>query len=196
MFIDYRLNDCVGLGFQGGPMWSTTIVSNEGGHEARVQNWSMPHYQYTADYSVIDPADVNYIRDAFLAARGQRDSFRFKDWGDYIAEDQSLGTGDGTSTARQLQKFYTFGPTTFTRNILLPIPSSLVVTSNGTPITVTVDDETGLVTPSAPWPNGQILLASFEFDVRVRFGSDYYPFTMPQKNLAQVTVDLIEALTP
>lgn len=196
MFIDYRLNDCVAPGFSGGPSWSTTVVGNDGGNEARYQNWAMPHYQYAADYSILDADSQNAIRDAFLAARGQRDSFRFKDHGDFQAEDQSLGTGDGTSTPRQLQKFYTFGPTTFARNIYLPIASTVVVTANGTPITVTVDDETGEVTPSSPWPNGQILLASFEFDVRVRFGSDYYPFTMPLRNLAQVSVDLVEAITP
>lgn len=196
MFIDYRLDDCVSPGFSGGPAWSTTIVANEGGYEARIQNWAMPHYQYTADYSVLEADAQNQVRDAFIAARGRRDSFRFKDWGDFEATEQSLGTGDGTSTARQLVKFYTFGPTTFTRNILLPIASSVVVTANGSPITVTVDDETGLVTPSSPWPSGQILLASFQFDVRVRFGSDFYPFTMPLRNLAQVSVDLVEALTP
>lgn len=196
MFIDYRIDDCVAPGFSGGPSWNTTIVNNEGGFESRIQNWSMPHYQYTADYSVLEADQQNEIRDAFIAARGRRDSFRFKDHGDYQAVDQSLGTGNGTSTPRQLVKFYTFGPTTFTRNILLPIPSSLVVTANGTPIAVTVNDETGMVTPTSPWPNGQILLASYEFDVRVRFGSDFYPFTMPQRNLAQVSVDLVEALTP
>lgn len=193
-FIDYRLNDCVGHdGFSGGPMWDTTIVPNAGGHEARYANWSMPRYKYTADYSILNPVQQNDIQTAFLAARGQRDSFRFKDWGDYQGDDQPLGVGDGTATPRQLRKYYTFGPTTFSRDILLPL--NLVVLSNGSPLAVTVDED-GMLTPDTVWPNGQIITATFEFDVRVRFGSDFYPFTMALKNLAQVSVDLIEARTP
>lgn len=195
-FIDYRLNDCVSHeGFSGGPMWDTTVVPNAGGHEARYANWSMPLYKYTADYNVLDPVEQNEIQTAFLVARGQRDSFRFKDWGDYQGDAEPMGTGDGTATPRQLRKYYTFGPTTFARNILLPVDGTLVVLSNGSPLSVTVDDE-GMVTPVSVWPNGQIITATFEFDVRVRFGSDFYPFTMALKDLARVTVDLIEARTP
>lgn len=195
-FVDVRLSKCVALGFSGGPMWNTLVTSMTNGMESRNAQWSMPHYKYTADYNVLKPAERNEIATAFLAVRGQKDSFRFKDWFDYSAADASLGVGDNTSTPRQLVKDYTFGSATYSRRILLPIASTLVVKANGSPIAVTVDDETGMVTPSAPWPNGQVITSSFEFDVRVRFASDYYPFSMPIKTLAQVSVDLVEALTP
>lgn len=195
-FIDQRLSDCVALGFSGGPMWNTLVTSMTNGMESRNAQWSMPHYKFTADYTQLNPAEQDEIIGAFLAARGQLHSFRFKDWHDFELDSESLDVGDNTLTPRQIIKDYTFGSQTYTRTILLPISSTIIVRANGTPISVTVDDETGLVTPAAPWPNGQILTVSGEFDVRVRFAADFYPFTMPTKNVSQMSVELMEALTP
>jgi len=62
---------------------------------------------------------------------------------------------------------------------------------------VTVNLTTGMVTPVGTWPSGQVIrAASFEFDVRVRFGSDFIPFNRNAKTLATVTVELVEAITP
>lgn len=197
-FINKRLNKCVSLGFAGGPMWDTTIVPNAGGYEARIANWSMPLYKFTADYSILNPVEQNEIAMAFNAARGQRDSFRFKDHADYEGHDEELGTGDGTNTPRQLKKYYDFdGVSAFARDIVLPVANTVVVTDNGSPFAVTVNDQTGMVAPaSGNWISGHIYKASFEFDVRVRFASDFYPFTLALKKLAQVSIDLIEARTP
>jgi uncharacterized protein (TIGR02217 family) len=194
-FYDFRLSPCVEQGFQGGPEWSTTIVSNAGDYEMRVANWSMPHYKFQASFNQFEPADQDEICAAFLAMRGPVHSFRFKDWRDFKLISEPLGTGDGTSTPRQITKYYTFGPATYARAIRLPIEESLVVLAGVTPIGVSIDSD-GMATPDAPWPNGQILTVSGEFDVRVRFGSDYYPFTMPENNLSRVSIDLKEALTP
>lgn len=197
MFHNTRLSKRVALGFQGGPSWFTTEVPNAGGLNAFYANWASPHYKFVADYSVLNPADRNEIQDCFMVMRGRRDSFRFKNHLDYVATNQALGTGDNTATPRQLKKYYSFGSSSVGVDIILPIADTLVVTANGTPFAVTVDDETGLVAPAVGnWPNGQVLLASFEFDIRVRFGQDYYPFTLPIKQLAQVSIDLVEALTP
>lgn len=196
-FINQRMNACVEIGFSGGPQWNTLITSMANGHENRNAEWAMPHYRYTASYTALSPVEQNEVRDTFLSLRGQRDSMRFKDWGDYVLDAEALGpVGDGTSTPRQLQKAYTFGSAILYRDILLPITDTIVVSANGTPITVTVDDATGLITPAAPWPSGQTITVSGEFDVRVRFGADFYPFTMPTNNIAQVTVDFVEAITP
>lgn len=195
-FVNQRLSHKVEVGFKGGPMWNTTRVPNAGGYDARYQNWSMPKYKYMADYTLLDPSEQNEIMSAFMALRGQRDSFRFKDWGDYRATNQTLGTGDGTATPRQLRKYYTFGSASLGRDIVLPVASTVAVLANGSPLSVTVDDETGMVTPVTNWPNGQVITASFQFDVRVTFASDHYPFTLPVRHVAQVSIDLIEEPTP
>lgn len=195
-FIDTRLSQRVNVGFSGGPEWNTLVRQMANGIAMRRGNWSMPHHKYTANYSLLDPESQNEILAAFIAARGQVHSFRFKDWNDYRTTNEAMANGDGTSTPRQLTKTYTFGTQSYVRTILLPNASTVVVTANGTPIAVTTNALTGMVTPTSPWPSGQVIKASFEFDVRVRFGSDFIPFDRPGRNLAQVTVEIVEAFTP
>jgi uncharacterized protein (TIGR02217 family) len=195
-FVDMRLSRKVSTGFEGGPMWNTRVVSMANGSDRRNAEWSMPHYKFTADYTLLDPVSQNEILNAFLALRGQKDSCRFKDWNDYRVINDTIGVGDGTTNPLQLIKNYTFGSATYSRAILLPIANTLVVTSNGTPKTVTVNDQTGLITPSTAWASGAVIKATCEFDVRVRFGADYYPFSMPARHIAQVSIDLVEAVTP
>lgn len=195
-FIEAKLSDLVSVGFTGGPMWNTTVVPMKNGSENRNSEWSMPHHKYTADYTLLDPVGQNEIMHAFWAAGGQRDSFRFKDWNDFRATGQALGLGDGTTTPRQLTKGYVFGPKTYVRKILLPVAASLKVTADGSPFAVSVDNTTGLVTPSSAWPSGKVILASFDFDVRVRFASDYVPFNRDSSWTGTVSIELVEALTP
>lgn len=192
-FINERLLDCVRPGFSGGPMWNTRITPLASGSENRNADWAMPHHKFTADYVLLDPRDQNEVLHAFWVARGQLHTFRFKDWNDFKIVAQSLGTGDGGSTPRQLVKTYAFGPSTYTRTVLLPIASTLAVTANGSPLSVTVDDETGLITPASTWPSGQAIVVTYcEFDVLVRFGADYYPFTQEHQKAAKCTIDLLE----
>lgn len=198
MFIDTRLSECVGQTFSGGPEWNTLVRQMANGIAMRRGNWSMPHHRYTADYSILDPEEQNEILAAFIAARGQVHSFRFKDWNDYKATDQAMAAGDGSSTPRQLTKSYTFGTETYVRTILLPIAETVVITANGSPITVTTDELTGMVTPSGGWPSGQVIRAEFEFDVRVRFGMDYVPFAREasSRDVGRTTIEIVEAFTP
>ncbi|MGJ7512340.1 DUF2460 domain-containing protein [Variovorax sp. GT1P44] len=195
-FINQRLTSQVERGFKGGPQWNTLITPMAGDTEARNAEWSMPHMKFEADYTVMNPTQQNEVRTAFMSLRGRRDSMRFKDWSDYLCADEALGTGDGTTTPRQLRKYYTFGSATLARDILLPIAATVVVKANGVPITVTANDQTGMLTPSSAWPSGQALTVSCQFDVRVRFGQDYYPFTLPDQRIATVSIDLVEAITP
>lgn len=191
-FIDVSLSRQVSVGFKGGPSWNTLVVSMASGKDRRNQEWSMPHHRYTADYTLLTPQDQNSVLEAFLSCRGQLHSFRFKDWNDYKATNQAMSVGDGTATPRQLTKTYTFGSASYTRTITLPVAGSVVITANGTPIAVTVNTLTGMVTPVSTWPSGQVIKASFEFDVRVRFGADFYPFTRDTNVSAAVSMDLIE----
>jgi len=192
-FIDTQLSRCAAYGFTGGPEWKTLVVPMASGRERRRADWSMPHHRYTADYTLLDPLDQNAILEAFIACRGQLHSFRYRDWNDYIATDQAMTVGDGTATARYLTKTYTFGATSYVRTITLPVVATIAIIANGTtPVPVTFDANTGKVTPVGTWPNGASLKASFEFDVRVRFGADFVPFTRNSPRTAVVEVELVE----
>jgi uncharacterized protein (TIGR02217 family) len=191
-FIDTQLNRHVNVGFNGGPSWNTLVVEMANGMNRRRQEWSMPHHRYTANWTLLNPIAQNELLEAFIACRGQLHSFRFRDWNDYAITGQAMANGDGTSTPRQLQKVYTFGPTTYTRDITLPTASTVRATANGVAITVTANPLTGMVTPAAPWPSGQAILIWAEFDVRVRFGADFVPFDRNTNISAEVTIELVE----
>lgn len=191
-FIDIQLSRQVSVGFRGGPSWNTLVVEMASGKNRRRQEWAMPHHKYTADYTLLAPDDQNDVLAAFISCRGQLHSFRFKDWNDYKATAQTMAVGDGTATPRQLTKTYTFGTGAFTRTIALPVAGSVAITANGVPMTVTTNTLTGMVTPTGTWPSGQVIKASFEFDVRVRFGADFYPFDRNTNVSAEVSMDLVE----
>lgn len=193
MFIDTQLSDRVRVGFSGGPEWKTLVVPMMSGRDRRRADWSMPHHRYTADYLVLDPIAQNEILAAFIACRGQLHSFRHKDWNDFRATDQAMTLGDGSATPRYLTKTYTFGSQSYVRTITLPVASTIKIVANGTtPVPVTFDAVTGKVTPVSTWPNGATLVASFDFEVRVRFADDFVPFTRDSFKTASVEVSLLE----
>lgn len=189
-FIDTRFSHRVLSGFSGGPRWNTLRKELMSGRNRRKKLWAMPRFEFIADYAAFTQAEQEEIYNAFIVAGGSFSAFRFKDWNDYRAQSESLGTGDGTSDPIQLVKTYVFGAAEYVRDITLPL--NAVVTADGTPITVTVDPLTGLATPAAPWPVGQALAWSGQFDVRVTFAEDFNPFTAITTNLSECRVSLIE----
>jgi uncharacterized protein (TIGR02217 family) len=193
MHINHRLSDRVLRGFTGGPDWRTRIVDLANGNENRNADWSMPKYRFTGDYLLLLPQERNEIMAALNVCRGRLHTIRFKDWNDYKIENESLGTGDGGSAPRQLTKSYAFGSEILSRYIILPIASSVIVTANGSPLSVTVDDQTGEITPTTTWPSGQAIVVTYaEFDCKVRFGADHYPFMQDSQLIGRCTVDLLE----
>ncbi|ABX36714.1 conserved hypothetical protein [Delftia acidovorans SPH-1] len=191
-FIDVQINAKTNIGFAGGPEWRTLVVQMASGRNRRRQEWSMPHHKYTADYTTLRPQDQNDILAAFIAAKGQMHTFAMRDWNDYRARGEVIGQGDGTTTPVQLVKTYAFGPASYVRPITLPVERSVRVYQGGVLVASTVDRLTGLVTPDAPWEDGVEITADFDFNVRVRFASDYFPFTRDSNVSAQTTVELVE----
>lgn len=191
-FIDVRLNDKVDIGFAGGPEWRTLVVQMSSGRNRRRQEWAMPHHKYTVDYTTLDPTVQNDILAAFIACRGQMHTFALKDWNDYRARGQVIGQGNGAATPMQLAKAYAFGPASYVRPITLPVERTVRVYQGGLQVPCDVDRLTGLVTPHAPWQAGQEITADFDFNVRVRFSSDYFAFTRDSHVSAHTTVELIE----
>ncbi len=196
-FIDFRLSDDVSVGFQGGPEWATVEVPLKSGVSDFFRRWSMPRHKYVADFrEIVKTGGGDGIVHAFMAAHGREKTFRFKDHRDYVAHAELMGAGDGTTDPMQLVKTYTFGPASYVRRIVLPIAGTVVVTENGSPKAVTVDAVNGLVTPGSAWANGAEIRWSGEFDVEVRFGSDYYPFSMPSSRVTDCSIDLVERKRP
>ena len=142
---------------------------------------------------------------AFFEARnGRLHGFRFKDWGDHKSclpsgtpspTDQSIGTGDGTTTAFQLVKHYASGSQTWTRTIAKPVAGTVRVALDGAEQIDdwSVDTTTGVVTFDIAPAAGVAVTAGFAFDVPVRFDTDVLDVTLDLERLGSITsIPLLE----
>lgn len=194
MFIDHRLSTKVAMGFSGGPEWSTAIVEMDNGREVRNGQWMYPRHRYTAEYDhLLDDARSEVLA-AFHAARGRLHAFRFRDWNDYQADAEPLLPTVGTTDAVQLVKTYQLGPATSQRLIQAPT-SCIVRDSAGAQVAGSVDTTTGLFTPASAWADDTFTWSG-EFDVWVRFDSDYNAFTLSDRSRRQfmgtANIELVE----
>jgi uncharacterized protein (TIGR02217 family) len=192
--INVRLSAKVERGFSVVPTRKSTIVELRNGIEYRNANWAQSRRRYTGKYGAWTRAMRDELLDFWEAADGPVCSFRFKDWNDYSVTGQSLGNAPSGTQAVQLFKTYTKGSRTKTRNITRPVASTVVVYQNGIPKAGTVDDATGLFTPTTSWSAGQPLTWTGEFDVLVRFADDEIEFVLPDREIAEVNVMLREVV--
>lgn len=192
-FINKRLSLSVESGFVGGPEWSTDIKSTSGGREVRNRLWQYPKHHYTASLTVFTPANILELRSLFYACAGQWGVFRFRDMMDYVATSEILAVSFGSKTPVQLIKTYTFGDQSFSRQIQAPVSGAATVfdADGVTPIFGTMDYTTGLFTPADPWPHSTAFWSG-QFDVWVRFASDYGSLTAVTLNAMTADIELLE----
>lgn len=193
-FDEIRLPLRVGFGSSGGPAFSTEVVSVDGGFEVRNQNWSQARRRYDAATGLRAASDVNTLLQFFYARAGRARGFRLKDYSDFTATTQTIGTGTGALTTFQLVKKYTSGSITHTRAISKPVSGTVAVFLNGVaqPTGWSVNTQTGVITFSSAPGNGVVVTATFEFDVPVRFDTDQLTLTAENFQLQSVQVPLVE----
>lgn len=170
MFNETRLLDSVAYGSEFGQEFRTNIKTLRSGVERRNIDWSMPLGRYTVIYQVLKPQDHMAVRGAHMASMGSAIPFRFKDWTDYRATGEIIGTGTGAEQTLQLTKAYPFGPISLQRIIKKPVVGTVTLFADEAAIAASIDFTTGLATFTAP--DGSVITWSGEFDVPVRFESD------------------------
>src|SRR5690606_6994239 len=112
-------------------------------------------------------------------ARGRNHTFLHKDWGDYRAEDEQFGIGDGTTTTFQLKKVSTLAGTSATYERIITKPKSgVTIYVDGIETGASVSTTDGTVQFASAPDNGAILTWTGEFYVHVRFDTDYLPFSL------------------
>ena len=179
-FQEIRFPTDIDFGFVSGPMYNTDIISLFSGYEQRNINWQDSRNTFTATNSIKTSTQIAAVIAFFRAMRGRAYGFRFRDWTDYIAYAQPIGTGDGTTTVFQLSVTYNAQGVTKVRTITKPVASGNQITTvpnfylNSVLQTTgyTLDYTTGLVTFSSAPTSGVAITADFEFDVPVRFDFD------------------------
>jgi len=181
-FHNVRFPTNIGFGATVLPKFSTDIVTLSSGYERRNSYWGTPRLQFDVSSGVKSKDDVFSIYEFFMARAGRAYAFRFKnpfdfkscDPQDTLADsDQSLGTGDGSTTAFQVQKHYISGGQQLSKNITRLVSGTLVIAIDDVATTAfTVNIETGIVTFTTAPANNAVLTCGYEFDVPVRFRED------------------------
>lgn len=174
-FVETQFPNDISFGATGGAMYSTDIVETFGGHEQRNINWSESRGMWNVAHGVKTAVQLAALIAFFRARRGKAIGFRFKDWSDYSASSQIIGTGNGSKTAFQLVKSYTSGGVTVDRTITKPVSGTIQIYKDGVlqGSGYTASTTTGIVTFSVAPANGVVITANFEFDVPVRFDTDH-----------------------
>lgn len=173
-FVETRFPEDIAYGSSGGPTYSTDVVATVSGHEQRNSNWQHARARYNVAHGVKTQAQLEALIAFFRARKGRAHGFRFKDWTDFAATNQSLAIGDGSETEFQLVKHYDSAEVRETRKVHKPVAGTVnvyvdsVLQSAG----VSIDYATGMVVFAAAPSSGQEITADFEFDVPVRFDTD------------------------
>lgn len=189
-FHDVRFPDAIARGATGGPEFSTDIIAVASGYEQRNINWSAARAKFDISTGIRTREQMAEVIAFFRARRGRAYAFRFRDWNDFEATGEALAaTSD--PLVWQLRKQYASGPSSEQRTITKPESGTAVVRVSGSPVSVSVDHLTGLVTfPTAPAVQP---FADFRFDVPVRFDTDHLPVTAMAYHIQQVSsIQLVE----
>jgi uncharacterized protein (TIGR02217 family) len=184
---DVRLPVDVERGARGGPGFKTTIVTSATGSEQRNSEWSRSRATYDIGYGINNRTRLGDVYDFFLARRGRARAFRFKDWIDFEAVAEPVGT-TGNPLTRQLQITYPDTVNAYVREIIMPVVSTLIVYVNNfvvaTPAIYTLGADGVLTFGSDPGVN---VKATFEFDVPVRFDTDDLSVTLNTYTEGEIT---------
>lgn len=181
----------ISYGSSGGPKFKTTIFTADSGFEQRNIDWANQRAEYDASHGIKSQSDMDLLTAFFYARRGRAYGFRYKDWNDYRITNQTIGSGDGTTTTFQIVKTYISAQTesgetdSYTRTLTKINWGTIAgVTVGGVVVTQTpdpttgqawsVDNNTGLITfVNAPALNAAIIIGAGEFHVPVRFDTDH-----------------------
>ena len=197
-FHEVRFPDNIAYGATGGPEFATTVVATGSGHEKRNVNWSEARGRWDVASGLKKQAQIDELIAFFRARRGKAYGFRFKDWTDYKATGQLLGTGDDVLTQFQLVKHYPSGSVIEVRTITKPVAGTVKVYLDGVEQLSgwSVDTTTGLVTFGTAPALGVEVTADFEFDVPVRFDTDHMAVTIETYRLhAWQQIPIVELRT-
>jgi uncharacterized protein (TIGR02217 family) len=179
-FHEVRFPDNIAYGATGGPEFATTVVVTGAGHEQRNVNWAEARGRWDVASGLKNQTQLDKLIAFFRARKGRAYGFRFKDWTDYKADGEFIGTGDEAETMFQLVKHYPSGGVVEVRTVTKPVASTAQIYLGGVEQLSgwSVDVTTGIVTFSSPPATGVDVTADFEFDVPVRFDTDHMAVTI------------------
>lgn len=205
-FHEIRFPTAIAFHSTGGPERKTEIVTLGSGFEERNAVWANSRRRYDVGSGVKTLDDLSSVIAFFEARLGRLYGFRFKDFADFKScapgasvspLDQTIGTGDGTTTAFQLIKTYTSGPASWVRRIAKPVDGTVHVAVAGVAQTtgITIDTTTGLITFDTAPATGAAITAGYEFDCAARFDTDQLAINLASFAAGEIpSIPIVEVL--
>ena len=167
-FAEDRLNIGVNYGAVGSLSFRVELLEQNDGAEQRLLKSKSELGTWQLGDRSFNPAELIYINEFYNRMRRIASGFRYKDWGDYFAKNQNIGTGDGTKTQFQLIRNYG----SYSRKILKPVNGTVIVSVNGILSSPTINNVNGIITFAVAPASGAVVSSSYEFDKPVRFTSE------------------------
>ena len=196
MFRDATFPQTFAYGAEGSAEFATDLFLSPGGWEARQSHWPTRRGRWTVSFVNRTKAEITPLLHFFRAvAVGRGYSFRFRDFTDYQFNN-TIGLGDGTTTAFALQKRYEHGGLVLYVPLPKPDAATVIVAVNGVQTAAyTLDALTGLVTFAAPPVSGAVIAAAGEFDRMARFAEDTLQLTCVAPGVfSSAGIELVEVV--
>ena len=198
----------IAFGSSGGPERRTDIITLASGHEERNTQWRSSRRRYNAGYGVRSLDDIHEIIHFFEARRGRLHGFRWRDPMDWKScapsaqpsiTDQVIGVGDGAKKVFPLIKTYRSAISSWERIITKPVLGTVKVANEGRVLIEEIDFTVDFITGGIIFndqhipANGARITAGFEFDVPVRFDTDYLEIDLTAFHAGQIPeIPLVE----
>jgi uncharacterized protein (TIGR02217 family) len=193
-FHNVRLPAFVSIFAVGTSEFATSVVVSMSGRETRNMDTQIPRRRYRLENCALSKKEFELFYSFFQARGGQRFSFRMRDHFDCKTDKHAIGVGDGENTEFQLYKIYEDDIAPYQRLITKPVVDSVEVWHVDQMLAAeSIDENSGIVTLQEAPDEGVEICASFEFDVPVRFATDFIKYSLrPDGSIGLDDVELIE----
>lgn len=192
-FHDVRIPSFIEVFACGAPEFSTSCASSASGREIRSSDRSEVIHRYQIRGARLSLEQFELFNGFFKARGGRRFSFRFRDYADFMAEKSLIATGDGNAREFQLFKIYDDLSHPFSRKITKPVAGKVAVYLGSSAAQFAVNCKNGIITFDHPPAPGTGIIASFEFEVPVRFDSDNFSYQFKKDGSIELSdFDLVE----
>lgn len=196
-FLEKRFPIDISYGSSGGPEYYTDVLSTTNGCEIRSSKIYTPKMKFNISTGIKNRQQMNDIIHFFRCCKGRKMGFRYKDWGDFYGQNEKVKVIDQHTI--QLIKTYNLDHDIIEERIITkPVQNTVIIQINNQVIPTTqlnINYITGRITLLNQIINdsNSKITADFEFDVPVRFDTDYLPVTRENYNFYSLpNIELVE----
>lgn len=196
-FINIQFPIDISYGSSGGPLYDSEILTTISGGEIRNLNTPRAKMYFDVSPGIKNKKQIDKILAFFRICHGRQKGFRLKDWVDFQGIKEKVIIIDKKTI--QLIKTYKFNDDIYEERLISkPVPGTVTIYINKRRISnqdLEINHSNGRVKfKNYTTKSTDIITASFEFDVPVRFDLDYLPiiiescdvFALPEIPLIEI----------